>query len=186
MSVSIIGGQWKGRRLAAPPGQHTRPLLGRIKQSLFDILGQRLDGLHVLDVCAGSGSFGFEAASRGAESVTFIENDTTAISTLQHNMALLGNPAGCTIAAGRFQDHLPGIDNADLIYADPPFPWYRQDRPQLKELLTLSAHALQVDGRLLIRGDRGQELPTLPPELVENFHKHYGRSWVAQFNISNQ
>src|SRR5687768_3944930 len=64
--LRIIAGTFKGRRLAAPPGLATRPLPDRVKQALFDWLGQRMDGLHVADCCAGSGAFAFEALSRGA------------------------------------------------------------------------------------------------------------------------
>ena len=64
--LRIIAGAYRGRRLAAPPGLATRPLPDRVKQALFDWLGQRLDGLRVADCCAGSGAFTFEALSRGA------------------------------------------------------------------------------------------------------------------------
>src|SRR3989454_11347813 len=71
--LRIIGGALKGRRLAAPRGLETRPLPDRIKQALFDWLGQRMDGLVVVDCCAGSGAFAFEALSRGARRVGAIE-----------------------------------------------------------------------------------------------------------------
>ena len=72
MSVRIIGGDWKGQT-RAPADKSTRPLLDRIKQSLFDTLGQRCDDWRVADACAGSGSWGFEAASRGAHESHMIE-----------------------------------------------------------------------------------------------------------------
>ncbi|MHC5067298.1 MAG: RsmD family RNA methyltransferase, partial [Planctomycetota bacterium] len=78
----IIAGNWKGRRLRTPPGLATRPLLDRIKQSIFDILGQDLTGWRVADCCAGSGSFGIEAASRGAKEVHLIECGHEAADTI--------------------------------------------------------------------------------------------------------
>ena len=154
MSVRIIAGDYKGRRLETPPGLHTRPLLDRIKQSLFDYLGQYLDGLRVADVCAGSGSFGFEAASRHAEQVYFFENDKTALNCLEKNRVLLQSDH-CHIKKGNFKQQLPTVEPLDLIYADPPFPWYKDDPDQLSELILLCLNQLKPDGRFLIRQGKG-------------------------------
>ena len=88
-NLRIIAGAFKGRRLTAPKGLATRPLLDRVKQSLFDWLGQRMDGLHVVDCCAGSGAFGFEALSRGARRVEMIEPGRHAVPILRANAARL-------------------------------------------------------------------------------------------------
>jgi 16S rRNA (guanine966-N2)-methyltransferase len=178
MSVRIIGGHWRGRKLDTPPGTDTRPLLDRIKQSLFDRLGQKLDGLSVADVCAGSGSFGFEAASRGAEHVSLIEAAQPALRCLMANADKLGDPDSVQILAGRFQEHLPRLHNLDLIYADPPFPWYRNDPQQLDELLACAANSLAGDGHVLLRGEQGASVPTLPPGLQALETWSYGRSWI--------
>ena len=86
--LRIIAGNFKGRKLLAPPGLETRPLPDRIKQSLFDWLGQSCAGWSVADVCAGSGSFGLEAASRGAKAVHLIEAGRHAISILRNPITL--------------------------------------------------------------------------------------------------
>src|SRR2546425_13105210 len=95
--LRIIGGTFKGRRLLAPPGLETRPLPDRVKQSLFDWLGRRLDGLHVVDCCAGSRAFAFEALSRGASRVDAIEPGRHAGPGLRANAAQLGNPPGLVV-----------------------------------------------------------------------------------------
>ena len=184
MSVRIIAGLYKGRKLETPPGNHTRPLLDRIKQSLFDYLGQDLSGLHVADVCAGSGSFGFEAASRNAEQVHLIECDSNAIQCLENNLELIQNEQ-CTIHKSTFQRALPTLPKLDIIYADPPFPWYKNDRQQLEALLTTCIQQLDTHGRFLIRGDKGQRLPALPPNCKQVAEKKYGRSWVVEIHHSN-
>src|SRR5580765_3478673 len=97
--LRIIAGTFKGRRLAAPPGFATRPLPDRVKQSLFDWLGQRLDGSHVVDCCAGSGAFSFEALSRGASRVEAIEPGAHAVPVLRANAAKLGSSAGLVVHA---------------------------------------------------------------------------------------
>jgi 16S rRNA (guanine966-N2)-methyltransferase len=177
--LRIIGGTLKGRRLAAPPGLATRPLPDRVKQSLFDWLGQRLDGLRVVDCCAGSGSFAFEALSRGAAHVDAIEPGPVAAPVLRANAARLGNPSAVVVHALPFQAVLPRLADVDLVFADPPFAWYRDDAPLVADLLRLGAGALKADGRLVIRGERGTDLPAVPAGLVERERRTYGRSWLA-------
>jgi len=177
--LRIIAGEFKGRKLLAPPGLETRPLPDRIKQSLFDWLGQSCDGWSVADVCAGSGSFGCEAMSRGAKTVHLIECGRHAISIIQGNLRALGSPAGLHLHARQFQQVLPTLSGLDLIFADPPFPWFTDDREALSELLRLAAAALGAKGRLVLRGERSHDLPTLPPGLREAERRFYGRSWVV-------
>ena len=177
--LRIIGGTFKGRRLVAPPGLETRPLPDRVKQSLFDWLGQRLDGLHVVDCCAGSGAFAFEALSRGARRVDAIEPGRHAVPVLRANAAKLGNPPGLVVHPLPLDAILPRLHDVDLVFADPPFPWYRNGAAQIAELLRLGAQALAPAGRLVIRGERGADLPELPMRLVERERRTYGRSWLA-------
>ncbi|HLY37920.1 MAG TPA: RsmD family RNA methyltransferase [Candidatus Binatia bacterium] len=178
--LRIIGGAFKGRRLAAPRGLATRPLPDRVKQSLFDWLGQRLDGLHVVDCCAGSGAFAFEALSRGARQVDAIEPGAHAVPVLRANAAKLGDPAELVIHAAPFRTVLPRLHDVDLVFADPPFPWYRDGGDEIGALLRLGAGVLAPRGRLVIRGERGADLPEPPSGLVERERRTYGRSWLAR------
>ncbi len=180
MSLRVIGGVFKGRRLIAPPGLATRPLPDRIKQSLFDWLGQDLTGKRVADVCAGSGAFGIEAVSRGAAEVHLIEAGRHAQSALDANLRAIGRPAQVRLHARLFQQALPTLRGLDLVFADPPFPWFADEPDTLRTLLELGARALAPDGRLVIRGERGQDLPLLPAGLIEEDRRLYGRSWVAR------
>lgn len=179
--LRIIAGDLKGRRLAAPPGLATRPLPDRVKQALFDWLGQRMDGLHVADCCAGSGAFAFEALSRGARRVEVIEPGQHALPVLRANAAKLGNPAALVLHPLPFETVLPRLRDIDLIFADPPFAWYTDDTATITELLRLGARALAPDGRLVLRGERGADLRELPAGLVERERRRYGRSWLALF-----
>ncbi len=177
-TLRIIAGQYGGRRLVGPPGLDTRPLPDRIKQSLFDWLGQDLTGLRVADVCAGSGTFGLEAASRGAAEVVLIEAGRHAVPALQANLAALGNPPEVRLALRMFQQVLPTLREFDLIFADPPFPWFTDNVAALDELMVLAAAALAPGGRLVIRGERGHDLPPAPPDFLLPETRSYGRSWV--------
>jgi 16S rRNA (guanine966-N2)-methyltransferase len=119
--MRIIAGKWRGRTLEAPPGLATRPTADRVRETLFSMLSSRLgsfEDLRVADLFAGSGALGFEALSRGAASVTFVDNDATAGATIRRNAARLGiEPrilSGSPLA-------LPRSPPFDLIFADPPY-----------------------------------------------------------------
>jgi 16S rRNA (guanine(966)-N(2))-methyltransferase RsmD len=123
--VRIIAGEFRRRVLQSPPGQTTRPIPDRLKESLFSMLGQRVDGAQVLDLFAGSGAIGLEALSRGAAACTFVEMDKRSGATLQANIDLLacqrrakvilGDALGLSILA-RVPRPL------DLVFMDPPYP----------------------------------------------------------------
>lgn len=87
--MKIIGGKYKSKQLVTPEGAQTRPTLNRIKENIFNILGHRFDvafeGKKVLDLFAGSGALGIECYSRGADLVTFIDNEETAIKAIKKN-----------------------------------------------------------------------------------------------------
>lgn len=179
MSLRIIGGDWKSRKIEAPAGKATRPLLDRIKQSLFDTLGQRCDGETIVDACAGSGSFGFEAASRGATTVHLCEVAGPAFRYLQRNHQHLGSPSQCILHQRSFVDVLPKLTDVDLCFCDPPFPWFQSQDPLLTTLLELAGSCIAPQGLVVMRGERGTDLPLLPGSLHEVDRRKYGRSWIA-------
>ena len=176
--MRVIGGDWKGRKIQAPPGKHTRPLMDRIKQSMFDWLGQRCDDWSVIDICAGSGGFGIEAASRGARQVALIDNDPQAQQTIMNNLKHLGMPQKVQLHRGMFQQVLPRLQPADLVFADPPFPWFQEQPELLQELL--EAVRPVCDGQFIIRGEKGQDLPAITNGWTSDERRTYGRSWVQR------
>jgi len=120
----VIAGSARGVRLRAP-GEGTRPLADRVKQTLFAILEPDLDGARVLDLFAGSGAGGIEALSRGAASATFVEKDQGAAAVIEANLRATGlaGPAA-TIVRWDVMRWLgePNADEAfDLVIVDPPY-----------------------------------------------------------------
>lgn len=176
----IIAGTWKGRRLPCPPGTATRPLLDRIKQSLFDWLGQRLDGWQIADCCAGSGSFAFEAASRGARAVYACEISPPALTCLRSSYEALGRPTNLHLEARSFSAVLPELEDLDLVFCDPPFPWFHEQPAQISSMLALAAAACTAEGWILLRGEQGQTPPTLPAHWQVVEERSYGRSWILR------
>ncbi|MBT5019366.1 MAG: 16S rRNA (guanine(966)-N(2))-methyltransferase RsmD [Planctomicrobium sp.] len=88
--MRIIAGKYRRRKIQTNPGMTTRPITDRVKESLFENIHQRIEGKRVADIFAGTGTIGFEALSRGASTVTFIEKDRTALALLKENVATLG------------------------------------------------------------------------------------------------
>jgi len=88
--VRIIGGQWRGRKLTFPARAHLRPTLGRVRETLYNWLAPSIHGARCLDLYAGSGALGFEALSRGAAEVIFVERDRKTAMALRRNAEMLG------------------------------------------------------------------------------------------------
>ncbi|MBP8868359.1 MAG: RsmD family RNA methyltransferase, partial [Propionivibrio sp.] len=88
-TVRIIGGQWRRRLLRFPDSEGLRPTPDRVRETLFNWLGQDLEGLSCLDLFAGSGALGFEAASRGAARVVMVEQSPRVFAALEENARLL-------------------------------------------------------------------------------------------------
>ena len=131
--MRIVAGIWRGRTLAAPTGESTRPTADRLRQALFDMLlhapwARRADGRNavagatVLDAFAGTGALGLEALSRGAAHAHFIEHDRAALAALRANIATLRAPA--TVHPGDATRPPPGPPPGPpcgLVFLDPPY-----------------------------------------------------------------
>jgi len=120
--MRIIAGSRKGARIFAPKGRDTRPTGDRVREAVFNLVGP-VDGLHVLDLYAGSGAMGLEALSRGAESATFVEADRAAAETIVKNLEKLGL-SGATVlreeAARKVATDAAAGRRYDLVLIDPP------------------------------------------------------------------
>lgn len=128
--LRIIGGKHRGRAIAAPEGQATRPTASRAREALFNILVHAswgADGTsplidaRVLDAFAGSGAMGLEALSRGAAHVTFLDNDATAIRLIGDNLRKLGETGSAKVVRADATRPPPGRDPCDLVFLDPPY-----------------------------------------------------------------
>jgi 16S rRNA (guanine(966)-N(2))-methyltransferase RsmD len=121
--MRVIAGQFKGRRLQAPPGLETRPTSDRVREALFSILGPRVEHARVLDLFAGSGALGIEALSRGAREATFVDNAAPAIRALEANLRDLHVTA--TVVRAEARRFLGGASRSarqyDLVFLDPPY-----------------------------------------------------------------
>jgi 16S rRNA (guanine966-N2)-methyltransferase len=122
--VRIIAGAWRGRKIAAPAGEATRPTSDRTRETLFSMLVSRLgsfEGLAVADLFAGSGALGLEALSRGAATCLFAENDAAAVKALRANVMHLGALAQSDLRACSVLTLGIAKQPLDLILMDPPY-----------------------------------------------------------------
>lgn len=120
--MRIIAGAWRGRALAAPQGDTTRPTSDRAREALFSMLASRIgsfEGLAVADIFAGTGALGLEALSRGAAHCTFVERDRAALAALKANIAALGAGTRAAVRAGAAEGFAGGP--FDLAFLDPPY-----------------------------------------------------------------
>ena len=152
--MRIISGTWRSRTLSFPETAGLRPTLGRTRETLFNWLRPELAGADCLDLFAGSGALGFEAASNGAHSVTFVESSRAAATALSANIHVVNN------RAERFLE--TAADPFDIIFLDPPY-----QQPELLDyaLNVLSTRAL-IGGYVYLEGSSKKILL----ELCARFH----------------
>lgn len=118
----IVSGDWRGRRLSFPEVDGLRPTPDRVRETLFNWLGPRCVGADVLDLCAGSGALGLEAASRGAARVDMVEANPRLVAALREHIGALA--AGSRVRAHQAdaEDYLRGPAHAySLVFMDPPY-----------------------------------------------------------------
>ncbi len=159
--MRIIAGQHRGRQLVSP-GNATRPITDRAKQSIFDVLNPSIEGSIVYDIFSGTGSMGLECLSRGAELAWFFEADRTALTGLKKNIAVLKVEAACRVFAGDLFKLLPTTTpprRADLIFLDPPYR-YLIEKPEPLQKLTeiLRQNHAHSETILLFRHDTKDQL----------------------------
>lgn len=123
--MRVIAGRFRSRPLSAPKGMKTRPTSDRLRETLFNVMTQRVEGARFVDLYAGSGAVGIEAISRGAEFVWFAENAPAAVKAIRENLATLKIPDGYAIEARGADVLLKELvqrgEMADLIFLDPPY-----------------------------------------------------------------
>ncbi len=182
----IIGGAAGGRRLQTPTGPRTRPTSDRVREALFSRLEHlgALDGAHVLDLYAGSGALGLEAASRGAATVTLVETDRRAAGVARGNVAVVAHP-GVVVREESVERVLlagprPGGALVDLAFLDPP---YDLSEDALADVLALlPAHGwLAADALVVVERSARTPEPRWPAGLGPAQERRYGetRVWFA-------
>jgi 16S rRNA (guanine966-N2)-methyltransferase len=175
----IIAGRAKGRRLATPKGDATRPTSDRVREALFSAVESwcgSLRGLRFLDLYAGSGAVGLEAWSRGAGVVTLVEQDRRTAALVADNARTLGfSRADVRVAAVAATLQRQPAAPYDVVFSDPPYPL--SDERVAADLEALAAQRWLVPGALVVveRSSRSPE-PRWPKGFEDTRAKRYGET----------
>ena len=157
--VRIIGGQWRRTRLPVMVRPGLRPTPDRVRETLFNWLGQSLDGWQCADVFAGTGALGLEAASRGAQSVVLCEQDRSLIAQLQQHVQRLGaHQVRVHNGDGLAWLQQQARGTWDLVFLDPPF-----DSALFQPALQAAAAAVRANGWIYLEAPQPWEDDTLRP-----------------------
>jgi 16S rRNA (guanine966-N2)-methyltransferase len=170
--VRIIGGTHRGRKLTFPVADGLRPTADSVRERLFNWLGQDLTGMAVLDLFAGSGVIGLEAASRRAKTVTLIENNRQVAAAIKNNLQQL-NFSQIELICTDAQSFLANNrQQFDVVFLDPPYAWQQWD-----ELLNAIVAHLQPEARVYLESN---SLPALPSgwQLLRE-----GKSGISRFEL---
>jgi 16S rRNA (guanine966-N2)-methyltransferase len=181
----IVAGDAGGRRLIVPRGEVTRPTSARVREALFSALDARglVPGAKVLDLYAGSGALGLEAASRGAASVVLVDASRQAVQAARLNVAAL-DFTRVTVVLSSVQRYLTqrAVSTSSLVFADPP---YVVGQDELTEMLTTLTERgwLQPEALVLLERSSRSIEPRWPKGLVRQAIRRYGETavWQAQW-----
>ncbi len=180
--MRVLGGQVRGRRLKPVPGETTRPPLARVRQALFNILQPVTPGSTWLDLFAGTGSYGIEAASRGAVEVVMVEVDPKAVAIIRENLAATGLGDRATVIRGDVFREIPRLAREgrrfDVIGVAPP---YFRGLASRVLVLVDETGILAPDGCLYVQRHRTEELPARTSTLGPAKDYRYGETVLSFF-----
>lgn len=180
--MRIIAGRAKGRRIAAPPGDHVRPTADRVREALFSSLQPVLPGASVLDLYAGSGALGLEAASRGAAHVTLVEHDPRTLAVLRANVEVLGaaDVEVVPAAVAATLDTRPPGAPFDLVLADPP---YRLPGGEVDAMLRALTRHLAADAVVVVERGSREPAPNWPASYHAQPPRRYGSTVLHRARV---
>ncbi len=134
--MRITGGSGKGRKLKVPAGTRVRPSSDKVKQALFNILGEKVQNALFLDLFAGTGAIGIEALSRGAERAFFVDDARESLNVTRQNIEQSGFGDRATITPAKAESYLKKTsEQFDVVFLDPP---YSHDQNELLNLVSAS------------------------------------------------
>ena len=182
MTMRIIGGEHRGRKIKQPETEAARPTKDRIREAVFNMIAEIVPGSRVLDIFAGSGAYGLEALSRGAEEAVFIEKDRECSKVIAENIAVLGVSERANIMTGDAEKgvaRLAGDRRFDLVFADPPF-----NKGMTKNILIMinQYDILNPSGSVVIEHHQAEVLPDAEGELSIRKQKTYGDIRISIFS----
>ena len=151
--MRIMAGHYKNLQIKTSSKLLYRPTSSRVRKSIFDILGNLKD-LSVLDIFAGSGILGFEAASRGASELTFVDNNRKIIDLIRYNCTKLDNEVLTNVFCNRWDIFMKKEYKYDIIFADPPY-----GKIDIMRLMEKGLSSLLNNGRFVLESSKRDTIP---------------------------
>ena len=184
MSSRVIAGQAKGRRLKSVPGNSTRPIMDRVKEALFSIIGPDIIDAYVLDLFAGTGAVGIEALSRGAEYVLFVERNRLAASVIEENLEITRLQAGAEVRIADAFELLkyPPETPFDYIYIAPP--QYKGIWRKTLEALDAQPDWIAPETTVIVQIDPKEQDPITLTHLRAYDERRYGNTLLWFFEAT--
>lgn len=177
--MRIIAGTFKNRRITAPKGMSTRPTSEKLRETLFNICQNYIDGAEFLDLFAGSGAMGIEALSRGAVKATFVDNKAESIQCIKQNLQDLNLQESSQVFKGEIFTTIKKFSQQfDIIYADPPYDLGYGQR--IFDAVDQS-NLLRSTGFLFIEEGIATELPKEGKTLKLQGSRRAGRALLYQY-----
>ena len=169
LSMRVIAGSYKGRRLQSPDGLDVRPTSDRVREALFSILSPHIHRARLLDLYAGTGAVGLEALSRGADCVVFVEQKRSSLHLLRENLKRCHHPPeaiviSCDVRQVFSHSELLKWAPYDIVFADPPY----HNGESATILSIMSSHVPLALGGMVILEHRSQ---TNLPQQVDHLHQ---------------
>ncbi|NDJ60318.1 MAG: 16S rRNA (guanine(966)-N(2))-methyltransferase RsmD [Chloroflexi bacterium] len=183
MSIRVIAGSAKGRRLKRVPGDTTRPVMDRVKEALFSIIGRRIYDARFLDLFAGTGSVGIEALSRGAASALLVDNDRRAIQTIYENLQITSLSAQATVRRADAFAVLKGHPEHpyDFIYIAPP--QYAGLWLRAVQAVDANPGLCAADGTVIVQIDPSEQEAVTLQSLTPVDERRYGNTLLWFFEV---
>lgn len=177
--MRVTGGTGRGRRLKVPAAG-VRPTSDKVKQALFNILGERIAGEAFLDLFAGAGGVGIEALSRGAERVVFVDTSRGSLNVIKHNIEQSGFSNAAQVVAAKAESFLQkATEQFDIVFLDPP---YAQELKPLLELIAGSG-VLKSEAVVVAEHFKKQPSPEKAGALTLYREAKYGDTVLAFYNL---
>lgn len=183
--MRVVGGELRGRRLAAPAGRETRPTSDRVREAVFSILGP-LDGEAVLDLFAGSGAMGIEALSRGAGAAVFVDDGRRACACIRGNLDALGIADRARVVCRDWRAALAAERAGGRFYGlcliDPPYSVL----PRIGEAIADGLGPIVSPGaRIVVEGPASSPLPTFGALPVDDrTDRTYGSTRITVLRVA--
>jgi len=187
--MRIIAGQRRGHKFDGPKGKTTRPTSDLVREALFNILGESIAGMMVVDLFAGTGALGLEALSRGAARALFVERNRENVALIQRNIATLRYEDRARVIPGdayRFAKGLAAVDDEPIaVFLDPPYREFETSPAKVNQHLEGLVQRLPEGSILVVESSRALDEQVLPG-LASWDIRRYGGTQVAIRFLSRQ